>query len=183
MRRSDGLFDWIDHHVTRAAVIARRISRHGNVCRDEQGGNGEEVGLRRAEPARGYGVHRQVRGRPSELSRWYRHASSCLQVGGSLSSPDALVGWWWWWRGGGQHPLRKFECQSPSPPPSAGAPSQRSIVTSCVARRRRRRRRRRRLCRNWETSRGDEAVAAASTMSPVGWGSVREAYRFSREDV
>jgi hypothetical protein len=25
------------------------------------------------------------------------------------------------------------------------------------------------LCRNWETSRGDRAVAAASTMSPVGW--------------
>ena len=44
MRRSDGLFDWIDHHVTRAAVIARRISRHGNVCRDEQGATGRRSG-------------------------------------------------------------------------------------------------------------------------------------------
>lgn len=64
--------------------------------------------------------------------------------------------------GGVQHPLRKFECQSPSPPRAAGAPSQRSMLTSCVLCARTSG-----FCRNWETSRSDEAVTAASTMSPV----------------
>jgi hypothetical protein len=64
--------------------------------------------------------------------------------------------------GGVQHPLRKFECQSPSPPRAAGAPSQRSMLTSCLLCARTSG-----FCRNWETSRSDEAVTAASTMSPV----------------
>jgi hypothetical protein len=105
-----------------------------------------------------------------------------LSLSLSLSRPSAdaarccgvVAGW-------GSASFAKFECQSPSPPRSVGAPSQRSILTSCVAHRPRRRPRRRRLCRNWETSRGDEAVAAASTMSPVGGGEGGEEHKSSAQ--
>lgn len=109
------------------------------------------------------------------LLRACRQARGALSLSLSRPSADArcrgvVAGW-------GSASFAKFECQSPSPPRSVGAPSQRSILTSCVARRPRRRR----LCRNWETSRGDEAVAAASTMSPVGGGEGGEEHKRSAQ--